>query len=210
MFLQLSFSYLTWKEVLSSNSQNMFSLYSFISKDEGTFDPDKNEFLSFHHSALSKALNLSLLQGDWTCNLTCRCCVKVTAGFNCVVTIEIGKGKALRFVPVERIFWWRSCSFWRRCCRRAWWLLLTLVSMATDRGIGPRSWVDKPCMTADTPPPSTCLSWSPKAAWEVIERYYIDLSWLNNRLEEDYRFISKSVFCQHKEWDTLLDCHYFT
>lgn len=156
---------------------------------------------------VSEALNLRLLQGDWTCNLTCRCCVKVTkSSFTFVITsgqldscmyvllILLWNGNAaLRFLPVERIFWCRSCSFWRRCCRRAWWLMLTLVSMATDRGTGPRSCVDKPCMTADTPPLSTCFSWSPKAAWDVIERYYFDyLSWLDKRLQEKDSYVNLS------------------
>lgn len=102
--------------------------------------------------------------------------------------------KALMFSPVERIFWWRSCSFWRRCCRRAWWLLLTLVSIATDRGTGPRSWAGKPWMTADTPPASTCFSWSPKAAWQMIERIlsFFFFSWITCKSFK-YTLIKTSV-----------------
>lgn len=48
-------------------------------------------------------------------------------------------------LPEENIFCCLICSFWRRCCRSAWWLGLTLDSRPVWRGTEPSSCPGNPC-----------------------------------------------------------------
>lgn len=81
----------------------MFSLYNKLfhlkrwrkiwsrQKPKGyRFKTHKGQSWAFTTVPVSEALNPRILQGDWTCNLTCRFCVKVTkTSFTCVVTIHV-------------------------------------------------------------------------------------------------------------------------
>lgn len=61
-------------------------------------------------------------------------------------------------LPEENIFCCLICSFWRRCCRSAWWLGLTLDSRPVWSGTDPSSCPGKPCLI------SVDLSFSAMAA----------------------------------------------
>lgn len=81
-------------------------------------------------------------------------------------------------VPVERILWCLICSFRRRCCSSAWWLLPLPAGLASKlpedrlawRGDAPRKGPGGGCLDVPTPPQSSGLSFSATPACATGQR----------------------------------------